>query len=118
MEFLFKLPTKIEFKNEYIGKVIDISNPQFELPFKNADYFILYKNGIEMNINEYEIMSNEFNRDIIKLTSNINLGDLITCDFKGELFVKCEFDNNSLGVELLQAGLSNINELKLIEVLN
>ncbi len=114
--FYYISHTKYSWKNEYVAKVIDTSVIQYELPLYKWEELIIYVNGVE--VYDYEII-NSYPRAVVKFNSSLNLGDLITCSFKNaNVCLICEFDENSMGLEHLVAGYSNIGDLKINEVLN
>jgi len=114
--FYFIYPTKINFNNEFIAKVVDRNQLTYVLPVINYDSIVVKVNGNQ--VSNYQI--SEYQYPLLKITfTGLNIGDLITCDYtNGRPVIYCRFDQNSIGIQHLVAGYSNITDLKLIEVLN
>jgi hypothetical protein len=104
--------------NEFVAKVENVNIKEYELPLSDWTELSIYVNGNE--IFDYDIIYSYPRRKlVISSKYSLNTGDLITCSFKrGKLAVVCEFDSNSLGIQHLVAGYSNISDLVLTEVLN
>lgn len=117
--FLYISHSEYSWNNEYIAKVVDNTIKEYELPVYTWDRLTIKINGVE--VVDYEIYKDKTisERKLIKFNTALNIGDLITCDFKnGKVALYCEIEESSIGIEHLVAGYTNIRDLVITEVLN
>ncbi len=115
-DFIYIHFTKVDWEDEYIGRVIEDENYlSAELPvkFDSVEKFYLKKNG-EM-YSDFKITENPSGRDLINVY-NLQKGDLITCDFIGKPALKMRFKEDELDVSQFAAMIFVLG-IELVEVI-